>query len=121
MVSSTDSVAGRFEMDPVPIYADVATPFAWYGLKPVLFDAPSRETKSDMMWRAHSYLCVSPDAVITRCARAVAGFSWGFDIKSRSITIAPVISLDETSRDAHLALLRQSYPTWAFDSGYVTE
>jgi hypothetical protein len=33
---------GSFEMDPIAIYRDVATPFAWYGLKPELFDAPSR-------------------------------------------------------------------------------
>ena len=34
MVRSSDSASPNFEMDPIAIYADVPTPFAWYGLKP---------------------------------------------------------------------------------------
>jgi len=78
MVRSADSGAGGFEMDPIAIYRHVPTPFAWYGLKPELFDAPSRETRPDMDWEAHSFLCLSPDAVLTPRVQAVAGFSWGF-------------------------------------------
>jgi hypothetical protein len=116
MVSSTDSNDGRFEMDPIAIYEGVETPFAWYGVKPVLFDAPSRESHGDMVWRAHSFLCVSPDAVITRRVQAVAGFSWGFDLAAGHIEPAPIVRLDGTAWDAVLGLLRQSYPSWAFDA-----
>jgi hypothetical protein len=50
LVRSTDSAAGAFEMDPIAIYRGVATPFAWYGLRPELFDAPSRDPRADMDW-----------------------------------------------------------------------
>ena len=56
MVRSTDGNEPGFEIDPIAIYRDVATPFAWYGLKPELFDAPSRESRYDMDWEAHSFL-----------------------------------------------------------------
>jgi hypothetical protein len=69
MVRSSEGATGTFEMDPIAIYSEISTPFAWYGLKPTLFDAPSRQTRSDMVWRAHSFLCASPDAVITPCQR----------------------------------------------------
>jgi len=118
MVRSTECATGQFEMDPIAIYSEVSTPFAWYRLKPTLFDAPSRETRSDMVWRAHSFLCVSPDAVITRHVQAVAGFSWGFDISSSDITIAEPTHLDPMNWDEHLTLLTASYPSWAFDPGY---
>ena len=60
LVRSTDCATGGFEMDPIAIYRDVATPFAWYGIRPELFDAPSRDPRADMFWDAHSFLCVSP-------------------------------------------------------------
>ena len=118
MVRATDSANGQFEMDPIAIYSEVPTPFAWYGLKPTLFDAPSRQTRSDVVWRAHSFLCVSLDAVLTRHVRAVAGFSWGFDISGGDITIAGPVPLEPTSWDEHLTFLTTSYPSWAFDPGY---
>jgi hypothetical protein len=33
-----------------------------------------------MTWQAHSFLCIAPDAVLTRRVQAIAGFSWGFAI-----------------------------------------
>src|ERR1700722_15204322 len=85
LVRSTDSATGTFEMDPIAIYNEIPTPFAWYGVKPELFDAPSRSDRPDVDWEARSFLCVSPDAVITRRVVAVTGFSWGFTIKSGEI------------------------------------
>jgi hypothetical protein len=120
MVASTDSSDGRFEMDPIAIYANVATPFAWYGINPVLFDAPSRESRFDMSWSAHSFLCVSPDAVITQRVQAVAGFAWGFDVRDGVVSIAPLASLDDMGWGEHLSLLRDSYPSWSFDSEFVS-
>lgn len=119
LVRSTDSQTGTFEMDPIAIYAEVPTPFAWYGLKPVLFDAPSRNGRPDLDWEARSFLCVSPDAVITRRVQAVMGFSWGFTIKSGEITISGPWELGPDTWSSHLALLRRDYPQWAFDPGYV--
>lgn len=119
MVRSTDAASGDFEIDPIPIYTDVDTPFAWYGTRPELFDAPCRNSRADMAWECHSYLCVSPDAVLSRRVQAVAGFSWGFTIAGGDITVARAARLGPASWDGHLGLLRASYPSWTFDAGYV--
>jgi hypothetical protein len=118
MVRSTDQ-AGRFEMDPIAIYTRVATPFAWFGVKPEAFDAPSRESLYDMVWEAHCFLCVSPDAVLTPHVQAVCGFSWGFTVESTQIHFAEPEALTAQAWDAHLHLLRSSYPNWTFDEGYA--
>jgi hypothetical protein len=114
MVRSTDQ-SGRFEMDPIAIYAEVATPFAWFGVKPVAFDAPGRESLYDMTWEAHCFLCVSPDAVLTPRVQVVTGFSWGFTVESSHIRFTEADALTAHDWDAHLDLLRGSYPNWSFD------
>jgi hypothetical protein len=119
MVRSTDSAPDRFEMDPIALYRQVPTPYAWFGLKPELFDAPSRESRYDMTWEAHSFLCVSPDAVLTRHVQAVAGFSWGFTVSQHNITFARPAALGPQAWDSHLDLLATNYPDWIFDRGYV--
>jgi hypothetical protein len=118
MVCSTDQT-GQFEMDPIAIYAHVATPFAWFGVKPEAFDAPSRGSRDDMVWEAHCFLCVSPDAVLTRRVQAICGFRWGFTIETEQIHIAKPEVLAAQTWDAHLDLLRASYPSWTFDESYV--
>jgi hypothetical protein len=118
LVRSTDSATGAFEMDPIAIYTEIPTPFAWFGVKPQLFDAPSRDDRPDMDWEARSFLCVSPDAVITRRVVAVTGFSWGFTIKSGEIAISGPWELGPDTWSSHLAVLRREYPQWAFDPGY---
>jgi len=120
MVRSTDGAGHDFEMDPIAIYRDVSTPFAWFGFLPELFDAPSRGERYDMDWEAHSFLCVSPDAVLTPRVQAVAGFRWGFSISNADITFAEPAVLDAGTWDSHLLLLRSSYPEWTFDAGFVT-
>jgi len=77
MVRSTDSASAGFEMDPIAIYRDVATPYAWYSVRPELFDAPSRGPGDDLDWEAHSFLCVSPDAVITPHVQAIRRLQLG--------------------------------------------
>jgi len=119
MVRSTDSTPGRFEMDPIALYQQIPTPYAFFGVKPELFDAPSRESRYDMTWEAHSFLCVAPDAVLTRHVQAVAGFSWGFTINHQDITFAPPAALGPRTWDDHLDLLTTSYPDWTFDGGYL--
>ena len=119
LVRSTDTATGSFEMDPIAIYRDVATPFAWYGIRPELFDAPSRDPRAEMDWEAHSFLCISPDAVLTRQVQAIAGFSWGFTITGEDIGITQPASVDSRAWDNHLDLLRTDYPEWTFDAGYL--
>jgi hypothetical protein len=119
VVHSTDSAAPGFEMDPIAIYRNVATPFAWYGVRPELFDAPSRDSRDDMDWEAHSFLCISPDAVLSRQVQAITGFSWGLTITGAAIGITPPAPLEPLAWDSHLDLLRTSYPEWTFDAGYL--
>jgi hypothetical protein len=119
MVRSTDSASGGFEMDPIAIYRDVTTPYAWYGVRPELFDAPSRGSRDDLGWEAHSFLCVSPDAVITPRVQAITGFSWGFTITGEHISLIPPAALGPRAWDDHLDLLTTSYPHWTFDTGYL--
>jgi len=118
MVRSTDAT-GDFEMDPIAIYRELDTPFAWYGTRPELFDAPCRDSRQDMTWECHSYLCISPDAVLSRRVQAVAGFSWGFMISGGVIKFIPAAPLGPAAWDGHLGLLRASHPSWTFDGGYV--
>ena len=120
MVRSTDSAPDRFDMDPIALYQQIPTPYAWFGVRPELFDAPARGSRYDMVWEAHSFLCVSPDAVLTRHVQAIAGFSWGFTINHQDITFARPAALGPQAWDNHLDLLRTSYPDWIFDSGYLS-
>jgi len=119
MVRSTDAATSEFEMDPIAIYSELETPFAWYGMRPELFDAPSRDSREDMTWECHSYLCISSDAVLSRRVEAVAGFSWGFKIADGDFTFISAAQLGPSAWDGQLGLLRASYPSWAFDEGYV--
>jgi hypothetical protein len=119
LVRSTDTATGGFEMDPIAIYRDVATPFAWYGIRPELFDAPARDPRADMDWEAHSFLCISPDAVLTRQVQAIAGFSWGFRITGEDICFTPPATLEPHAWDSHLGVLRTGYPEWTFDAGFL--
>jgi hypothetical protein len=68
----------------------------------------------------NSFLCVAPDAVLTRHVQAIAGFSWGFTINHDDITFAPPAALEPEAWDSHLDLRRTSYPDWIFDSGYLS-
>jgi len=119
MVRSTDCAPDQFEMDPLALYQQIPTPYAWFGVTPELFDAPSRESRNDMTWEAHSFLCVSPDAVITRHVQAITGFSWGFTISQHDISLAQPAMLGPEAWDSHLDLLRTDYPDWIFDTGYL--
>src|SRR6185437_15699983 len=58
LVRSTDneSRGAAFEMDPLSLFADLDTPFAFFGHLPTLFDGPARPMRPDMDWLAHSFL-----------------------------------------------------------------
>ena len=119
LVRSTDAGTPEFEMDPIALYAGIPTPFAWFGVRPELFDAPSRASGDDLGWEAHSFLCVSPDAVLSRTVQAVTGFGWGFARRGGRFTFASPAILDEQAWDRHLAVLRSEYPGWEFEPGFA--
>lgn len=125
LVRSTDNKSGgrEFEMDPLYMFQDAPSPYAFYGLVPSLFDAPSRAALKELNWVAHSFLAMTPlteDLFANlkhRRVTPVAGFSWGFDIDSRGkISLHHLARLTDPDWRGHLSVLQREYPTWQFDS-----
>jgi hypothetical protein len=117
LVRSTDNASGgAFEMDPARFFEDSPTPFCFYGYKPVLFDAPSRDTREPMDWLAHSFLAIVPrDQGDLKEVRPLVGFAWGFQIDDGGqITLKEVERLDVHDWNSHLPLLAKIYPLWRF-------
>jgi hypothetical protein len=113
---TVDEAGEAFEMDPFVLFEDVPSPYAFFGIKPVLFDAPSRDERKPPAWLAHSFLAWTLLELDERHVVPLVGFSWGFDIDTAGqITIrhpAPLNSADWTS---HCELLGEEYPAWSFD------
>ena len=123
LVRSTDnqSRGERFEPDPFALFGDAGSPYAWYGIEPVLWDAPSRPGHDPIEWVAHSYLATTPVSEVMagnpRRVVPVLGFSWGFDITAREVVLRPIEALgaDDWNTD-DLPALRADYPApvWTF-------
>ena len=96
------------------MFREVNTPYAFFGVKPVLFDAPFRDQRLDLDWEAHSFLCASPDGVMSRLVEPLVGFAWGFRVASNEITISDPRPLPLAAWDAHTALLTERYAGWRF-------
>jgi hypothetical protein len=115
LVQSSDaSDPNVYEMDPLALFRGVNTPYAFFGIKPTLFDAPYRDTSRDVSWHARSYLAITSDAVISQEALPVAGFTWGFHISRSAVTIESPRQLDLRSWESHLDTLERDYPGWRF-------
>jgi hypothetical protein len=118
LVRSTDnsSAGAAFDMDPFCLFEDAPSPYAFFGINPTLFDAPSRAKRDPLAWTAHSYLARTPIDDTERRVLPLAGFSWGFNIDSDGrITLQQVQSLTAVDWDAHLPYLGASHPGWVFD------
>lgn len=114
-IESPAAAERRFEPDPLEILGDLDLPFGFYGVRPTLFDAPSRQDRQQLDWLAHSFLCISPGAIMERAVRPVAAFQWGFRLSNGRIALVPPSELALTAWDAHRGLLAASYPGWRFD------
>jgi hypothetical protein len=120
LVRSTDneSKGTRFELDPLALFGDAPSPYCWYGQRPILFDAPSREARQPMEWIAHSFLATTPlDEVAQwkpRRVVPVVGFAWGFTDDGSGVTLHELAVLSSGEWTAHLPLLRDNYPRWLF-------
>lgn len=117
--SDNPTKGAAFDVDPFALFADVSTPYCWYGTNPTLFDAPSRRSRADLEWEAHSFLAMSPlDGARNRRPRVVplAGFTWGFEIRDGEVTIVAPRRLALAQWNNHLRLLRSSYARWAFEA-----
>jgi hypothetical protein len=125
--SSNNSTGGSgFDLDPLGWFPDARNPYAFFGLLPTLFDAPSRRKRKKMFWRAHSFLGATPSynsferVLRLRKVLPIAGFSWGFDIDDGGeFSYAPIAQIEPKDWNDKLPLLRKAYPTWTFPE--VTE
>jgi hypothetical protein len=118
LVCSTDNAfEGRaFEMDPLQLFEDSPAPFCWYGITPVLFDAPSRDERQPLEWLAHSFLAVTRgEQDASKHVVPLLGFAWGFVIGDDGrIVLRPVEQLAAGDWNDHLPYLRDRYPSWQF-------
>ena len=120
LVRSTDndSKGARFESDPFALFGDAPSPYCWYGLNPTLFDAPSRSAHDDLEWEAYSFLATTPleevMAFEPRRVLPLVGFSWGFDIEDRVVSLRPARELARERWNDITEILRATYQWWNF-------
>jgi hypothetical protein len=117
LVRSNDNESGgrEFEIDPLTPFDDSPSPFCFYGLAPTLFDAPSRDTRSELSWVAHSFLAGTDLVDGRRGVVPLLGFAWGFEtVADGSIELQAPSRLELTHWNDHLLHLRRKYPSWAF-------
>ncbi len=120
LVRSTDNGSGgtEFEVDPFALFGDAPSPYCWYGTAPTLFDAPSRTSRSNMRWVAHSFLAATPLREVLlgngRMVRPLVGFSWGFQVLDGDVALHDVTLLDARRWTTHVETLQVRYPFWRF-------
>ena len=120
LVRSTDNESGadRFELDPFALFGDAPSPYCWYGQRPILFDAPSRQVRQPLHWEAHSFLAATPLREVAemkpRRVVPIIGFSWGFTDSGSDVRLHDVEVLPLDAWDSHLDLLRDTYRWWLF-------
>jgi hypothetical protein len=118
-VRSTDNTFGRraFEMDPARFFEDSPAPYCWYGFKPVLFDAPSRDRSLPLDWLAHSFGLHASWRRRPEANRSSAGLLLGLrDSDHGQVTLAPLSRLTVHDWKNHRVPLRECYPGWEFAS-----
>jgi len=104
-----------FAIDPLRIYERLDTPYAFFGFKPTLFDAPTRTNRvQHVEWLAHSFLCASPSDPMSSDVQAVVGFSWGFVLDRGDVTLTEPRRLDATTWNEHTVYLASKFPAWNF-------
>ncbi|PTA47856.1 hypothetical protein [Micromonospora sp. RP3T] len=108
----------RFEVDPFDLFADSSAPFAWYGFRPVLFDAPSRWRSGTVQWQAHSFLTIGPWDGDRRHVVPLVGFAWGYEQDAEDrLHLSQARLLRPADWDGHRGYLAERYPTWTFSDG----
>jgi hypothetical protein len=110
---------GPFRIDPFDLFEGSTAPYAWYGLNPVLFDAPSRFRDGAVEWEAHSFLTIGPWDVDRRLVVPLAGFAWGYTQQSLDAEahLLAVRLLGPADWDSHRPYMAARFPTWKFDEG----
>lgn len=100
-------------VDKPPQLSDDGSPYCFWGPEPSFFDAPSTTARLEL-WGADAFLVASPDAVMTKEARPVCGFTWGFSNLGAVPEINAVLPIGEEAWTAARETLTKRYPTWSF-------
>ncbi len=74
-----------WQADPFDLFEDSTSPYAWFGITPTLFDAPSRRHDVPLRWRARSFLATTPWDQSERLVAPLAAFEWGYDLDSTGV------------------------------------
>ena len=119
LVREPDS-AGSFRIDPFDLFEDTTAPFAWYGVCPTLFDAPSRWREGAVQWEAQSFLTIGPWDIDRRLVRPLVGFAWGFHQISHTeaVQLAAPRVLGPVDWNFHRSYMTGKFPAWKFDHGH---
>jgi hypothetical protein len=110
----------EWRSDPFDLFEDSTSPYAWFGVTPTLFDAPSRRHGTSLRWRARSFLATTPWDQDERLVAPLAGFEWGYDLDpTGAVVVRHPVELPSTVWQTHLTYLRARFDRWAFlgDSG----
>jgi hypothetical protein len=103
-------------VDLAPQLLGLDLPYFSFGVRPVLFDAPSYGIAANVDWVAHSMLVFTPDCLMTRVVRPVCGFSWGYHLRGTAPTLVPPQITAAPDWEPDLALLRNAHPSWVFEN-----
>ena len=113
----TAAAALTWEMDPVPITADLNTPFVWFGPEAQLFDAPSRAQRTNLDWTCWSFLTYIEDSLMSKAVKPILAFEWGFRVEDQQVTIKLLKLLDvHEAWEQQRLLLEGKFAGWHFDS-----
>jgi hypothetical protein len=106
---------GEWEADPFDLFEDSTSPYAWFGVRPTLFDAPSRRHDSLLRWRARSFLATTPWDQAERLVVPLAAFEWGYDLDTEgSVALRPPTTLSLAEWQIHVPYLHKRYARWIF-------
>ena len=91
---------------------DPTDPFYVYGYLPTFFDAPADPDHADGVWRADTFLVAVPDVIRSRTVEAVAGFSWGYELRGGRPALLGVVEVGGWA--GHRGVLTARHPKWTF-------
>jgi hypothetical protein len=100
--------------DRPPQLLGLELPYLSFGVRPVLFDAPSMDGIANADFVARSMLAFTPDCVMTRQVQPICGFSWGFELREAVPAALPLRTTTPADWEPDLALLREEFPSWRF-------
>ena len=117
IVRMTDLDSGESDslVDVAPQLAGLDLPYMSFGVRPVLFDAPSTDSTYNMDWEAHTFLVASPDCLMTRRVQPVCGFTWGYELRESRPRPTDLQVLNSSAWPIDQSFLRERHQSWAFE------